>query len=104
MAGMTYTEPIILKTAVITADGQGGGDVSSFSEVQSTLATIVEKPANRFLNDTTDFKYSQTITFWKDPSFEIDQSTVVEWRGKRLSIQSIEFNDTVTKCTLKTAR
>jgi hypothetical protein len=103
MAGKAYREPINVIRITTASDGGFGNTNSSESNLYTEqLAWVTEKPSNPLYVDTQKFKYSKSFSFIHDASIEIAMGDLVNFRGKRLSIQSIEFSDTGREILIRT--
>ena len=98
MAGLAFTEEIRLYTATVSTDNQGGRIITGETLSLSTLARIQEKTLPRSnADDQLTFNQMLTAEIWKNPAFTPAESTQVEWKSKRYTIQAIAENDTHTK-------
>ena len=102
MADKLYKEPIDIKYNTITNDGRGGSAVSGEDVLYSPVASISEGGVNPNFEYSDQFRNAQSMEFFSDPSKPITLDHWVEWRGKKLTIQTVKFNSNWTKVTLKT--
>jgi hypothetical protein len=101
MAGLAFTEEIRFYTATVSTDNQGGKTITGETLSLSTLASIQEKTLPRSSADG-QLSFSQMLTaeVWKNPAFTPTETTQVEWKNRRYTIQAIADNDTHTKQVL----
>lgn len=101
MAGLAFTEEIRFYTATVSTDNQGGKTITGETLSLSTLASIQEKTLPR-TNADGQLTFNQMLTaeVWKNPAFTPTETTQVEWKNKRYTIQAVAENDTHTKQVL----
>ncbi|RFS17005.1 hypothetical protein [Emticicia sp. C21] len=101
MAGLAFTEEIRFYNATVSSDNQGGKTRTGETLSLSTLACIQEKtlPISNADGQLT-FNQMLTAEVWRNPAFTPTETTQVEWKGKRYTIQTIAENDTHTKQVL----
>lgn len=98
MAGLAFTEEIRFYTATVSTDNQGGKTITGETLSLSTLACIQEKTLPRTSADgQLTFNQMLTAEIWKNPAFTPTETTQVEWKNRRYTIQTIADNDTHTK-------
>jgi hypothetical protein len=98
MAGLAFTEQIRFYTQTLATDNQGGKSITGETLSLSTLANIQEKTMPRTdVGGQLTFNKMLTAEIWKNPAFTPTESTQVEWKNKRYTIQTIADNDTHTK-------
>ncbi|MBA4851349.1 hypothetical protein [Emticicia sp. BO119] len=101
MAGLAFTEEIRFYTATVSADNQGGKSITGETLSLSTLASIQEKILPRTSTDgQLTFNQMLKVEIWKNPAFIPTETTQVEWKNKRYTIQAIAENETHTKQVL----
>lgn len=98
MAGLAFTEEIRFYTATVSTDNQGGKTRTGETLSLSTLANVQEKNLPRSNADgQLTFNQMLTAEIWKNPAFTPTETTQVEWKNRRYTIQTIADNDTHTK-------
>ncbi len=98
MAGVGFTEELKFYTSTVVNDGQGGKTKSGETLSYTAIAIIKEKPLTKSNADgQLTFNKLLTAEIWKNPNFTSTETTSVEYRGKRYSIQDITDNDLHTK-------
>ena len=101
MAGSAFTEEIRFYTTTASTDNQGGRIITGETLSLSTLASIQEKTLPRSNADgQLTFNQMLVAEVWKNPAFTPTETTQVEWKSKRYTIQAIAENDTHTKQVL----
>lgn len=101
MAGLAFTEEIRFYTTTILTDNQGGKTRTGETLSLSTLANIQERTLPRSNADgQLTFNKMLIAEVWKNPAFAPTESTQVEWKNKRYTIQTVVDNDTHTKQVL----
>lgn len=103
MAGKTFKEPITITRIAAISDGQFGSKSSgSVVLYDSVKVSIQEKGLSPSYVDKQGFKNAQSIKLMIDPLRPILEGDIIEWRGKELSIESIEFSDNKRIAFIKT--
>lgn len=100
MSKRRYTESFSITKEVPVLNNTGG--VSGFTEtiMQSGLAYVDDRVRVRIdaISTGAELNHSVSFEFFKKSGYDIDLSMKVQWRGKKLTIQSVVPGADIRKC------